>query len=203
MNITHYTSILLCSSVGEQVLTRNVPGSIPGMTYFFFWAGEILVRGTDLRIEFAAAGGTPQSCDFGMLCPCVMRSHAAHAEGTFCSVVAICVLVLSTLYMPFFVFLSALGAGRGVTWGSLMRLSVDDPKPPHPEEQAGLALQGPDPEPTRGLLVEEQAECQGEELLSDPLDVGVFVLQHPYPCGPFLPNERPPFPLGKRNVLLL
>ena len=84
-----------------------------------------------------------------------------------------------------------------------MSLSVDGAEPPHPEVEAGLALQWPDPEPACGLLVEEQAMCQGEELLSDPLDVRVFLLRQPYPRSPFPPDERPPFPVGKQNVLVL
>ena len=61
------STIVLCSSVEERrVMTRNVPGSVPGMTYFFygylfFVSDKIWVRSTDLRIEFVAAGGTPGS----------------------------------------------------------------------------------------------------------------------------------------------
>ena len=59
------------------------------------------------------------------------------------------------------------------------------------------------PEPPRTLLIVEQAMCQGEELLSNPLDVGVLLLHQPFPHGPFLPEERPPFPVGKKNILVL
>ena len=45
--------------------------------------------------------------------------------------------------------------------------------------------------------------CQGEELLSDPLDVRVLLLQQPFPRSPFFLEERPPFPVGKENVLVL
>ena len=91
---------MLCSSEEElRAMTPNVPGSIPGMTYIFcFYVWDvILVHGTDLRIEFAGTVGTPPTCRFGMLCSCIVRSHATRTEGTFCSLAESCVMIFRHL----------------------------------------------------------------------------------------------------------
>ena len=79
-------AIMLCSSEEElRARTPNFAGSIPGMTYFFLFLclGVILVQGTDLRIGIAGTVGTPPTCHFGMLCSCILRSHATCTEVLF------------------------------------------------------------------------------------------------------------------------
>ena len=91
-------SYLLCSTEEElRAMTRNVPGSIPGVTCIFFsylgvW-GVILVPCADLKFGIAITVGTPPAGRFGMLCSCILRSHATRTEGTFCSVAESCVLI--------------------------------------------------------------------------------------------------------------
>ena len=96
--VASYIAIMLCTSVEElRAITPKVPGSIPGMTYIFFcyfyvW-GVILVHSTKFRIEFAATLGTPPACRFGLLCSCILRSHAILTKGTFRTVAESCVLI--------------------------------------------------------------------------------------------------------------
>ena len=88
---------MLCSSEEElQAMTRNVPGSIPGVTYIFFsyfgvW-GVILVPCADLNFGITITVGTPPAGRFGMLSSCTLRSNATRTEGTFCSRAESCVL---------------------------------------------------------------------------------------------------------------
>ena len=75
---------------------------------------------TDLRIEFTGTVGTPPTCRFGMLCSCILRSHATRTEGTFCSVAGSCVLICRHVTCAVFEVLRTeilfcVDAGRGVT----------------------------------------------------------------------------------------
>ena len=115
---------MLCSSAEElRAVIPNVPGSIPGVTYIFVVIsilGVILVRGTILDFGFPGTVGTPLACRFGMMCSCILRSHATRTEGTFCSVVENCVLIFRHVTCAVFEVLRTkilfcVDAGRGVT----------------------------------------------------------------------------------------
>ena len=60
-----------------------------------------MVRCTILNFVIPGTVSTPQACRFGMMCSCIMRSHATHTEGTFSSVVKSCDLILRHAFVPF------------------------------------------------------------------------------------------------------
>ena len=106
-------------------MTRNVPGSIPGVTCIFFsylgvW-GVILVPCADLKFGITITVGTPPAGRFGMLCSCILQSHATRTERHFLFQGGKLCFNLSTPCVCHFwcfcvqkVFLR--NAGRGGTW---------------------------------------------------------------------------------------
>ena len=99
-----------------------------------------------------------------------------------------------------------MGAGKGDTWSSEVKpLGVEEVDLLHIEGRAEVALLGLDSEPPRALSMLELAVCQGEEVISKPLDGLVLLGEQVLPLIPFLAEKvrHPPIPIGEQNVLLL
>ena len=59
-----------------------------------------MVRCTVLNFVIPSTMSAPLTCRFGMVCSCIVRSHATPTEGTFCSVAESCDLILRHTLVP-------------------------------------------------------------------------------------------------------
>ena len=93
-------------------LSRRASGCDPERSRFDSWCdtyfcnlfrrfGAILVHGANLNVVIPDTGGAPLTCRFGMMCAYTLRSHVAHAGGTFCFVAESCDLILQHAFWPY------------------------------------------------------------------------------------------------------